>query len=160
MNAQEILSIIESKMDVSEFAYNDYPIPDDFKIDAALEQITQHNYDLAREKYHSHPGYTYTNKHLRDEKYEILKKEFENTPHLGTIIVEEYLKSLGLGKVVEVEKYGGEDMGSTWYSVKHFVDHDIYIKTEGYYSSYNGTDFNEGYGTEVRPIEKKVIVFE
>lgn len=69
-------------------------------------------------------------------------------------------EELGLGKVEEVDRYGGEGNGDTWYSVKHFVDHDVYIKTEGYYSSYSGTDFEYGYGTEVRPVEKTVTFYE
>ena len=68
-------------------------------------------------------------------------------------------EELGLGKVEEVDRYGGRGQGDTWYSVKHFVDHDVYIKTEGYYSSYSGTDFEYGYGTEVRPVEKTIIVY-
>lgn len=68
-------------------------------------------------------------------------------------------EELGLGKVEEVDQYGGEGQGNTWYSVKHFVDYDVYIKTEGYYSSYDGVDFEYGYGTEVRPVEKTIIVY-
>ena len=40
-------------------------------------------------------------------------------------------------------------------------DHDIYIKVTGYYSSYNGTDFDSGWDccTEVRPAKKEVTVY-
>lgn len=69
------------------------------------------------------------------------------------------LQKLGLGEVEEVDHYGGEGQGDTWYSVKHFKDHDVYIRIDGYYSSYNGTDFYEGYGREVRPKEKVITVF-
>jgi len=69
-------------------------------------------------------------------------------------------EELGLGKVEEVDRYGGEGQGSTWYSVKHFVEHDVYIRTDGWYSSYDGTYFDEGYGTEVRPVEKTVTFYE
>lgn len=65
-----------------------------------------------------------------------------------------------IGAWEEVQKYGGEDQGSTWYSVKHFKDHDVYIRTDGYYQSYNGTDFYDGYGKEVTPKEKTITVFE
>lgn len=67
---------------------------------------------------------------------------------------------LGLGECKEIEKYGGEDQGSTWYSVKYFKDHDVYIRTDGYYSSYNGTEFDEGYGYEVKPAQKTITVYE
>lgn len=67
---------------------------------------------------------------------------------------------LGLGKIEEVDQYGGEGQGETWYKVNHFVDHNVYIRTDGFYSSYNGTDFDEGFGSEVRPISKTITVFE
>jgi len=67
---------------------------------------------------------------------------------------------LGLGTVLEVDQYGGEGEGERWWSTKHFVDHDVYIKIRGYYSSYNGTDFDYGYGEEVRPVQKTITVFE
>lgn len=68
----------------------------------------------------------------------------------------------GVGACEEVAQKGGEDEGSEWYSVKYFPDHDVYIKVEGYYSSYNGTDFYNGWGNckEVRPKEKVIIVYE
>jgi hypothetical protein len=36
----------------------------------------------------------------------------------------------------------------------------VYIKTDGFYSSYNGTDFDYGFGSEVKPVQKTVTVFE
>jgi hypothetical protein len=69
-------------------------------------------------------------------------------------------ENTGIGDFVEVEHYGGEGQGSTWYSIKHFKSHDIYIRVDGYYSSYNGTDFEEGWGEEVKPVTKTVTVFE
>lgn len=69
-------------------------------------------------------------------------------------------KQLALGKIKEIDQYGGEDQGSTWYTVKYFVDHDVYIRTDGYYSSYNGTDFDQGFGREVKPTQKTITVYE
>ena len=73
---------------------------------------------------------------------------------------ERFLK--GIGECVEVDQYGGEDQGSTWYSVKYFPDHDIYIRVDGYYSSYEGVDFFDGWESckEVRPKEKVITVYE
>lgn len=71
--------------------------------------------------------------------------------------------NLGLGPVSEVDQYGGEDKGSTWYSVQHFTDHDVYIKVSGYYSSYEGTEFYGGFDeccSEVKPVQKTVTVFD
>lgn len=69
---------------------------------------------------------------------------------------------LNLGHIELVDEYGGEDQGSTWYVVYHFVDHDVYIKVDGYYSSYEGTDFYNGWGccSEVKPKEKTITVYE
>lgn len=71
-------------------------------------------------------------------------------------------ESLGLGKVEEVHSTGGMDAGSNWSSVKHFVDHDVYIRVTGWYQSHYGTDFQgwEEEVSEVKPKEKTVTVYE
>lgn len=67
-----------------------------------------------------------------------------------------------LGVMEEVERYGGEGMGDTWYSIKYFKDHDVYIKVSGWYQSYNGTDFGDWNEAckEVRPVEKTITVYK
>ena len=90
-------------------------------------------------------------------------KEFDYKSHKDLSWKEreiECLKQLGLGEIKEIEQLGGEGQGDTWYTVKHFVDHGVYIKTNGFYSSYNGTDFDYGFGEEVKPVEKTITVFE
>lgn len=57
-----------------------------------------------------------------------------------------------LGKIEEVEYFGGEGMGDSVYIVNHFVDHDIYIRVDGYYSSYEGSDWDS---SEFREVKKK-----
>lgn len=61
----------------------------------------------------------------------------------------------------EVEQYGGEGQGDTWYSVKYFPDHNIYLRVDGWYQSYNGTEFS-GWDSvkEVKPIQKTITVYE
>ncbi len=62
----------------------------------------------------------------------------------------------------EVDQYGGTGQGDTWYAIKYFPQHDVYIKVDGWYSSYNGTNF-DGWGHdvyEVRPKEKTITVYE
>lgn len=51
--------------------------------------------------------------------------------------------------------------GSNWFSVKHFIDHDVYIKVSGFYTSYNGCDF-DGWEdcSEVFPQQKTITVYE
>lgn len=59
-----------------------------------------------------------------------------------------------------VKEYGGEGKGETWYKVFYFTNHDVYIKVDGFYSSYEGVEF-EGWddATEVRPTEKTITVY-
>ncbi len=68
----------------------------------------------------------------------------------------------GVGEYTEIDQYGGEGKGEEWYSVKHFPQHDVYIKISGYYSSYEGTDFSDEWGCceEVRPVSKTITVYE
>ena len=74
---------------------------------------------------------------------------------------EEYSpEDLGLGEVKVVDKYGGPDKGSTWYKVQYFVEHDVYIRTDGWYSSYDGTYFDEGYGKIVKPKQVEITVYQ
>lgn len=66
----------------------------------------------------------------------------------------------GFGKVETVDSYGGAGEGSLYYTVRHFIDHNVYIKTEGYYSFYHGTDWDFGHGEEVFPKQKTITVYE
>ena len=67
-----------------------------------------------------------------------------------------------LGFFKEVDSYGGEGQGETWYTVLHFVEHDVYIRIDGFYTSFNGTDFYEGWEScsNVQPITKTITVYE
>lgn len=66
-----------------------------------------------------------------------------------------------IGEWEEVEQKGGEEQGSDWYSVKYFKDHDVYIRTDGFYQSYNGTDFDDyDFGQEVTLQQKTITVYE
>jgi uncharacterized protein YlxP (DUF503 family) len=66
--------------------------------------------------------------------------------------------ALELGKVNVVASYGGEGQGETYYVVYHFVDHDKYIRINGFYSSYNGADFDNA-PYEVTPQQKTITVY-
>ena len=160
LTGQEVLTILEENFgeNVSDFAYCEYTelIPDDFKFSDELQKKIDVN-QAAYDAYVNHPDYS---SRTASPELEELRRTWLKTPNEGDVMAEEYFQSLGLGEVVEIEQYGGEDMGSTWYSIKHFVDHDVYIRTDGYYQSYNGTDFYEGIGKVVTPKQKTVTVFE
>ena len=51
------------------------------------------------------------------------------------------------------EHYGGEGQGDIYYDVYHHIPSDTYIKLEGYYSSYNGVEYYDGW-SKVKPVEK------
>lgn len=69
------------------------------------------------------------------------------------------LEKLNLGEFVQVDQYGGEGDGSTFYSIVHFKDHDIYLRWDGWYASYDGW-YLESPPTEVKPKTKQITVFE
>lgn len=66
---------------------------------------------------------------------------------------------LGKWEEVPAGSRGGEDEGSSYRRVFHFVDHDVYVAVTGYYTSYDGTEYDDDF-TEVRPVVKEVTVFE
>ena len=59
-----------------------------------------------------------------------------------------------------VDRYGGEDQGSDYWSVYSFSDamQVVFIKFDGWYASYEGSTYEEFY--EVKPVEKTITVFE
>ena len=69
-----------------------------------------------------------------------------------------------LGECIQVQQHGGggEGEGENWWVVYHFVEHDVYVRVDGWYQSYEGTDFYEGWDCckEVRPKEKVITVYE
>ena len=62
-----------------------------------------------------------------------------------------------IGESKEVQQKGGEGEGEEWYSVRYFKDHDIFIRIDGWYQSYEGTTFENDY-YEVFP--KQVTITE
>jgi len=84
---------------------------------------------------------------LNDEVYDYQdedEKEFEE-------ILEE-----NFGNIEIVEKSYQHDGHECW-CVYYFKDHNVYIKYEGYFSSYDPTNFRRI--TEVFPEEKTIIVY-
>lgn len=70
-----------------------------------------------------------------------------------------------LGNWNEIRVSGGEDSGSNWVRVYHFENHDVYLRVSGYYSSYEGVEFNDtSWETneikEVRPKEVIKVIYE
>jgi len=65
-----------------------------------------------------------------------------------------------LGPWTEVDQHGGEGEGGSYHTVKHFTKHDVYIRLDGFYTSYDGTDFSDYELQEVKPQQKTITVYE
>ncbi|MCB1712254.1 MAG: hypothetical protein KDH96_07200 [Candidatus Riesia sp.] len=166
LSGEEVLSIVEQTFgnDVSAFAYGDYTeaMPEDFEFSEEVEKVKE-RYENAYKAYQNHEAYNVKSSERTPEQETELNALYEAWRALPSDYEaqkQEFLNSLGLGEVVEVDQYGGEGQGDTWYSIKHFVDHDVYIRTDGFYASYSGTDFYDGVGKIVTPKEKTVTVYE
>lgn len=95
------------------------------------------------------------------EEYKIWSEEYKKLPSKWDVSRQEWKEKHNLNWE-EVEQYGGEGKGEEWYSVKYFPDYDVYIRVDGFYQSYSGTDFYEGWGccSEVKKIQKTITVYE
>ena len=94
------------------------------------------------------------------EILEILKDKLDSVYDFANEDYDE--QDIELGEINEVFQEGGENEGSHWESVKYFVEHDIYIRVIGSYSSYNGVNFYNGWHScsEVRPFEKIITIYK
>lgn len=94
-----------------------------------------------------------------DQIMEVLKDKIDSVREFAFDDFDD--NELGLGEIEEVHQRGGEGEGDSWESVKHFKDHDVFIEITGWYSSYDGTDF-DGWSDckEVRPQQKTITVYE
>ena len=156
LTAQQILEIIEENYSEEAFAYNDWFDTDNVEVSEGIGEKEQEEKDAfwkSIEEEMEPLYYTERQEHPKFKQYQAMPGDYEVK---GKYI----LNQLGLGEVEEVIQVGGESQGTTWYSVKYFKDHDVYIRIDGHYTSYNGADFYEGYGREVVPTEKTVVVFE
>lgn len=101
-----------------------------------------------------------------DEFYKVKEEDddyYGNSSTIANFDEGDYDERLGLGLIKEVDSYGGPEEGSEYWKVIHFVDHDIYLKYSGYYSSYKDTEwdgdtFAEG-AKQVFPEQKLVTVY-
>jgi hypothetical protein len=104
---------------------------------------------------------------LLAEADEDVKREFFNC-EIGIELskwdddsVVEFKKQLTEAKIKFelVDRYGGEDQGSDYWSVYSFTDgmEVVFIQFQGWYASYEGSTYEEFY--EVKPVEKTITVF-
>ncbi len=158
LTAKEILEIVKKHFTIEDFGGGGFGAPDGFIFSDEVYRLEKlYNDNLA--KLRAHPGYS--DRKLIDDELSNLSDEYRKLhKEYFDLQDKEYFDSLGLGKIVEIEQHGGEGEGSNWYSIKHFVYHNVYIKTKGYYQSHSGIEFYDGYGEEIFPIQKTITVYE
>lgn len=160
LTGKEIIEILEdNEVTVESFAFDDLEVPDSFKGSEEVQRgINEHN--TAYRQFLNYGRDLAWKDKQTDPEFIRLKEVYRSIPNPHNRLVKEWLESLGIGEMQEVKQYGGEGQGDTWYSVKYFPDHDVHIRTDGFYSSYNGIDFYDGFGEEVKPVDKVVTFYE
>jgi hypothetical protein len=96
-------------------------------------------------------------------KYELHTGQFRSESHVWDCqSVKDFRNQLSeAGISFElVDRYGGEDQGSDYWSVYSFTDGQevVFIKFDGWYASYDDSTYEEFY--EVQSVEKTITVFE
>lgn len=80
---------------------------------------------------------------MEEQILKFLKEEYPTVNDLFEAFVEEDDRLYKFGNWVCVDEVGGYEGAGEYYKiVYHFVEHDVYIMFEGFYSSYSGTEFN------------------
>lgn len=150
MTYKEIIEKLKQECKFSNFAYEDIPC-EEFS-EKALKAQT-----IRDEWVKNNPNPSYGSK-----EYEKWREEYQKFPSKYDVARQEWKKEKGLDWV-EVEQYGGEGQGDTWYSIKHFPNENVYIKVDGYYQSYDGVSFDgeyDGCCSQVVPKQKTITVYE
>ena len=132
MTRTELIKKLQEHLTIEEFAYNEIPSDNNnFSENAIKAQVIKDQWI----KDNPNPGYGKVG-------YDKWQKNYQAVPSKYDVANQEWLLKNNIPEWIEVEQYGGEGQGDTWYSVKHFPSLDIYLKVDGYYQSYNGTNFN------------------
>jgi hypothetical protein len=162
MTAQEIKAILEKHTSIEDFAFGDFGPNDDFVASPEVEQIVNAKKE-AEKIMEEHPLYKKPwNEQQLDTEFMALKDAYLELPSGYLEIKNEWLKSLGLGPIENVDRKGGEGEGEEWYVVFYFPKHNVYLKCNGYYQSYHGTEFYGGWNDcfEVIPKQVEITVYE
>jgi hypothetical protein len=161
----EVINILKTIYEsVTEFAFDNRPeIPEDFTFSESTQKLVD-EYKILKTAYYTHPEFN-SYKSIKSDEFNQIQSaywNFDTKYKVENLMETEYLVSLGVGDWTEVDQRGGEGEGDVWYSVKYFPDLDMYIRIDGYYQSFHGTDFDDGWEScsEVKPVEKTIIVYE
>jgi len=162
MTAQEIKAILEEHTTIEDFAFEEFGPANSFIASPEVEKMISTQKE-AREKMENHPTYKKSwGEQQSDAEYMALRKAYLECPSGYPERKNEWLESLGLGPIENVDRKGGEGEGEEWYTVFYFPKHDVYLKCDGFYESYNGTEFYNGWDDcfEVKPQEKTITVYQ
>lgn len=72
--------------------------------------------------------------------------------------IQQVFQTLGLGEFEVLDSYGGEGKGDDYWLVFYLKQHNIYIKLDGYYQSYDGGYYTSMY--EVKPKQVMMTIYE
>ena len=90
--------------------------------------------------------------------FKLIKKRFEElnigNEEFGNLEIPEKDKILGPWKEIQIDSSDPDD----YPVVVYFKKHDVYIKIDGYYTSYEGSTFDEDY-YEAKPEQKTITVY-
>ena len=152
--SQILEQLKNSGMSVNDFAYEEIP---NYLVNGELSEKAKEAQQVKDQWVKDNPNPSYG-----DDQYKEWYNKYVSIPSNYNIAQQEWLEQNNLPSWEEADQEGGEDQGSHWHSVKYFKDHDVYIKVTGWYSSYNGTDFNnwDDACSEVRPQQKTITVYE
>lgn len=151
-SAEELLRIIKDNYSEYNYAFGDWSAAN-IEVPVGIGEKEQ----KAKDEFYAEKlkGLTYSQQmespHM--EEYRKMPSEYD-------IIGLYVLNELGLGEVEDIYQRGGEGQGTKWYQVWYFKDHDVYLRIDGHYTSYDGVDFFDGYGYQVFPKEKTITIYE
>lgn len=98
-----------------------------------------------------------------EEIIELINEKFEDKNEFVDEYYQEdtvhFLEDLGNFEIVEDEgeyEGAGEECHRVWY----FKDHDVYIRLDGWYASYDGTHWEDEDFKIVKPVDRMVRFYE
>lgn len=90
------------------------------------------------------------------QTYVNLGEELDEALHIGGMVDHKVF-----GVIELVSRFGGEDLGSTYYNIYKFHNENKLIRLSSYYSSYEGVSWDYVFEVEeVVPREKTIITYE
>ena len=162
LTSKEIIEKLELVFgdNISAYAYGDYTEIDDEDVEGfSYDELKAEEVDKTRNNFYKSIEDNLPDDYQERKIHPDFIKYSEMPGHYDELN-RQILDFLGLGKIEEVKQQGGMDEGSNWCTIKYFVDHDVYIKTTGWYQSHSGTYFENGIGSEVKPESKVITVFK